>query len=330
MKKRLAFFYVIAAFLVIVIIVLAINKKDEKNQEKVEEEKIQFESGNTISLYRSQKGQIENVDLNYYLLCVVASEMPFKYEYEALKAQAVVARTYLLNKMKNNHEENGDVCDSFAHCQAFNDIENLEEIWKKKGFTQEEIIEGEEKIKKAVVESDGEIITYNNEIINALFHASSPVRTENASAIWGQEDVPYLKAVENEEDEDYERRESTNVISYETFKNTLIDKGYVHDLSKEEFLNVHISEYTESGRVKSVSVGNYNVKAESLRTLFGINSTNFTLSVNNENIEFHVLGFGHGVGMSQVGANKDAKSGKDYKEIIHHYYTDVEITNVNN
>ena len=162
LKKRLVFFYVIAAFLVIVIIVLAINKKDEKNQEKVEEEKIQFESGNTISLYRSQKGQIENVDLNYYLLCVVASEMPFKYEYEALKAQTVVARTYLFNKMKNNHEENGDVCDSFAHCQAFNDIENLEEIWKKKGFTQEEIIEGEEKIKKAIVESDGEIITYNN------------------------------------------------------------------------------------------------------------------------------------------------------------------------
>ena len=152
MKKRLAFFYVLAAFLVIVIIVLAINKKDEKNQEKVEEEKIQFESGNTIGLYRSQKGQIENVDLNYYLLCVVASEMPFKYEYEALKAQAVVARTYLFNKMKNNHEENGDVCDSFAHCQAFNDIENLEEIWKKKGFTQEEIIEGEEKIKKAIVD----------------------------------------------------------------------------------------------------------------------------------------------------------------------------------
>lgn len=300
------------------------------DEEKKKEEKINFESGNTISLLRSKTGQIETVDLNYYLLCVVASEMPFKYEYEALKAQVVVARTYLFNKINNNKEEMADVCDDYAHCQAFNDIENLEQVWKEKGFSEKEIIEGENKIKKAIVESEGEVITYNNEIIDALFHASSPEKTEDASAIWSGKDIPYLKSVENVEDNDYERRESTNVVSYATFKNTLIDNGYIDDLSIEDFSKTCISEYTQSGRVKTISVGPYCIKAENLRTLFSLNSTNFTLNVNDEKIEFHVLGYGHGVGLSQVGANTFAKQGKNYKEIIHHYYTNVEIININN
>lgn len=329
MKLRLVFLYVVSAVLLLVIIVLAICDSKKVIEEEKEEEKIEFESKNTIQLLRSKTGQIETVDLNYYLLCVVASEMPFKYEYEALKAQVVVARTYLFNKMKNNIEEQGDVCDSYAHCQAFTDIDKLEQIWKDKGFTESEIAEGENKIKKAIVESDGEIITYNNEIINALFHASSPKKTEDASAIWSQTDIPYLRAVENVEDEEYERRKSKNNISYATFKNILIDNGYIEDLSIEEFKNIQISEYTQSGRVKNIRVGAYNIKAEDLRTLFGLYSTEFTISINEENIEFSVLGFGHGVGLSQVGANTYAKQGKKYDEIIHHYYTNVEISKIN-
>ena len=190
--------YIVSAILLIGIIVLAVtDKKEEIKEEKIEEEKINFESDSTINLLRTKTGQIEAVDLNYYLLCVVASEMPFKYEYEALKAQVVVARTYLFNKMSKNGEENADACDSYTHCQAFNDLENLKEIWKKKGFTDNEIIDGENKIKKAIVESSGEVITYNNELIDAVFHASSPIKTENASAIWSGKDIPYLKSVDN-------------------------------------------------------------------------------------------------------------------------------------
>lgn len=320
----------VSAILLLVIIVLAIVDSKKVEEIKKEEAKIEFESNNTIELFRSNTSQIETIDLNYYLLCVVASEVPFKYEYEALKAQVIVARTYLFNKIKNNKEENGDVCDDFAHCQAFHDIGNLEEIWKNKGFTRDEILEGEEKIKRAIVESDGEIITYNNEIIDALFHASSPEKTEDASAIWLGEDIPYLKSVENVEDEDYERRKSSNIISYSTFKNTLIDNGYINDLSIEDFNNIKICEYTQSGRVKNISAGAYKIKAENLRTLFGLYSTNFKLKIENNNIEFDVLGFGHGVGLSQVGANTYAKLGKKYNEIIHHYYTNVEIININN
>lgn len=328
MKLRLVFLYVISTALLICIVVLAVvDEKKEDAKEEIEE-KINFESDSTINLLRTKTGKVEAIDLNYYLLCVVASEMPFKYEYEALKAQVVVARTYLFNKIKKGIEENADACDSYTHCQAFNDLNTLKEIWDKKGFTEKEISDGESKIKKAIIESSGEVITYDGNLIDAVFHASSPEKTENASAIWSGKDIPYLKSVENIEDEAYERRNTKNEISYATFKNTLIDRGYILDLSNEDFMKIQINEYTESGRVKSIKVGNYVVKAEDLRVMFGINSTNFNIVTHKDKIEFNVLGFGHGVGLSQVGANEYAKQGKSYKDIIYHYYTGVEIVNI--
>ena len=266
MKVRLAFLYVISTFLIIIIVVLALvkGKKEEIKIEKEEEEEIDFESKENIQLYMSKNDQITEVNLNYYLLCVVASEMPFKYEYEALKAQAIVARTYLYNKIINNLEENGDVCDDYRHCQAFNTIDKLEEIWIKKGFSNEEIKAGEDKIKKAIVATENKIITYNGKIINALFHASSPQRTEDAKAIWSGEDVPYLKSVDNVESLDYQNRNSEVNVSYSTFKNTLIDNGYIDDLDKDTFLSTSIGEYTESGRVKTLKIGSYYIKLKNI------------------------------------------------------------------
>ena len=310
------------------VLALVKGKKEEIKIEKEEEEEIDFESKENIQLYMSKNDQITEVNLNYYLLCVVASEMPFKYEYEALKAQAIVARTYLYNKIINNLEENGDVCDDYRHCQAFNTIDKLEEIWIKKGFSNEEIKAGEDKIKKAIVATENKIITYNGKIINALFHASSPQRTEDAKAIWSGEDVPYLKSVDNVESLDYQNRNSEVNVSYSTFKNTLIDNGYIDDLDKDTFLSTSIGEYTESGRVKTLKIGSYYIKAENLRTLFGLNSTNFTFDIDENGITFKVLGFGHGVGMSQVGADTYAKEGMTCDQIIHHYYTGVEIADV--
>ncbi|MBQ8380095.1 MAG: hypothetical protein IJX34_04685 [Clostridia bacterium] len=115
MKIRLAFLYVLAIIFLILIVVLAIGKEKEMIVEE-EVEEIEYQSKENIQLLRSENGQIEEVNLNYYLLCVVASEIPFKYEYEAIKAQVVVARTYLFNKMINSLEEQGDVCDSYKHC----------------------------------------------------------------------------------------------------------------------------------------------------------------------------------------------------------------------
>lgn len=338
MKSRLVFLYVFSVVIIFVLAVLVLNidvepkeANNTKDDENEENKIINFESSKKIKLYRSKKDQIEELDLNTYLLCVVASEMPFKYEYEALRAQAIVARTYLFRKLNEGIEPMGDICDNYAHCQAYSQIEDLKPIWKReKGYTEEEIEEGIEKIKKAIVQTDGMVITYNNELINALFHASSPVKTEDAKAIWSKEDVPYLRSVENVEDEDYEYRESIKSISYEEFNSILLENNYIDsNISVDSFLNVKINSYTDSGRVKDVSIGNALVSAEDLRTLFGINSTNFTIENTKSEIVFNVLGFGHGVGMSQVGANAYAKQGMSAEEIIHHYYTNVEIINLN-
>ncbi len=339
MKSRLVFLYVFSIVIIFVLAVLVLNfdvepkeANNTKNDDENKETKIiNFESNKKIELYRSKNDQIEELDLNTYLLCVVASEMPFKYEYEALRAQAIVARTYLFRKLNEGIEPIGDVCDNYAHCQAYSQIEDLKPIWKKeKGYTEDEIEEGIEKIKKAIVQTDGMVITYNNELINAVFHASSPEKTEDAKAIWSKNDVPYLKSVENVEDENYEYRESIKSVSYEKFNSALLENDYIdNDVSLDSFLNVKINSYTDSGRVKDVSIGDAIVSAEDLRTLFGINSTNFTIENNKSEIIFNVLGFGHGVGMSQVGADAYAKQGMSAEEIIHHYYTNVEIINLN-
>ncbi len=329
MKSRLYFLYTFAAILICLSIFLVFTKKNEKNNSAKEEEieqnnKIDFTSKEKITLYDTQKDEIREVNLDYYLFCVTASEIPFKYEIEAIKAQVIVARTYLFNKIISNGEEKADACTDFNHCQAYTELEKLEEVWKGKGFTQEEIKEGENKIKDAIDQTDGKVITYNGQIIDAVFHASSPERTEDARAIWSKKDIPYLQSVENVEDEDYERRETVVNVNYDDFKNTLGK----NDLTKDEFLNISIGEYTDSGRVKNIVVGNCKVSSEDLRKKFGLYSTNFTLSVSEETITFNVLGFGHGVGMSQVGANYYAKDGYTYDQIIHHYYTDVEIVDM--
>ena len=263
------------------------------------------------------------------MLCVVASEMPFKFEFEALKAQAVVARTYLYNKIEKNLEDVADVCDDYSHCQAFLDLCDLERIWKEeKKYSSEEIMFGEEKIKKAILDTDGEIITYDGNIINALFHSSSYMRTEDARAIWNHEDVPYLRSVESVE-HPYDNSESECRVSFVKFKNLLIEKGYYNELSMEDIQNIKINSYTDSGRVKDLTLAGSLVDATDLRQFFGLKSTNFTINIEGDELVFLVKGFGHGVGMSQVGADTLAKQGKSYKDIIQHYYTGVDITKIN-
>lgn len=333
LKSRPFILYIFLAFLIAVSVVLIVNRKNSEIdiEEKNEIEKVKIEelaSLEKVKVYDALKGEIRELDLNYYLFCTTASEIPFEYEIEAIKAQAIVSRTYLYNKILTNAEKDADICTDYRHCQAFLELNKLEEIWKEKGFSDEEIAVGERKIKEAVETTDGIIITYNGTAINALFHASSPICTENAKAIWSNEDVPYLKSVENVEDENYERRNSQTIVDYEDFKNGLKSKKYFDNLSFEDFQNTKINEYTETGRVKNVKVGNAIVKAEDLRTLFGLNSTLFTIDIEENKIIFNVTGFGHGVGMSQVGANHYAKDGYTYEQIIHHYYTGVELENI--
>lgn len=270
----------------------------------------------SIRLYNSAKNRIENIDLTEYLIGVLAGEMPASYELEALKAQAVAARTYLEYKIAyGGCNTGGDICSASNHCQAYKDKAQQQKTWGK------DYDRYYAKLKEAVNSTAGEIMFYNGKIISALYHSSSAGSTEACVAVYGN-NLSYLVSVESYEDADditvqqkFSRKEFANTINKEV-------KGA--DL-KASSLNkqVSIKSRTDSGRVDTVQVGSKEITSIALRKLFGLRSTNFTISFDSDSIIFTVKGHGHGLGMSQSGANALAKQGKDYITILKHYYQGV-------
>ena len=252
--------------------------------------------------------------------------MPASYELEALKAQAVVARTYTIYQAMNNatKHENADICDNYACCQAW--ISKDERFAK---WSAEEAESNWNKIVEAVNSTSGKIITYNGAPINAFFHSNSGGVTESSLNIWGGIDYPYLKSVETAGEEAYTQYSSEVKLTKEELLNKIKTKyqDCTIDFSQENC--IQIIEYTTSGRVKTIKFGNKEIAGTEARTLLGLKSTNFTFTINGEDVIFSVIGYGHGVGMSQTGADSLAKSGSNYEEIIKHFYTDVEIIEVN-
>ena len=327
-------------FTIIIIILCAIlfginsyiNKKEiskkmeeEKSKEFDEENTIEYKAEQIIRVKYTKTGEIVAMDINDYLRGVVPSEMPPSYDIEALKVQAVVARTYTYKKMMSKGEgEDADICDNHTHCQAFYDKDTLFSIWRKRGFSEELIKEYWSKINEAVVSTQNQVISYNGEYIKAFFHVSSPYKTVNIDQIWGGEKLPYLVSVENEEKEDYQNRTSCVKVSFDDFKLKIKGK-YGKDITDDECKNTCINEYTTSGRVKNIKAGDVVVSAENLRTMFSLKSTDFKLEAKEDCLVFNVTGYGHGIGMSQVGADTYASKGYSYIDIIKHYYTGVEI-----
>ena len=345
MKKWLVYIYPsLCIFCIITSVLFCINllknkseskkmeeiKKQDEEEEVEEKYKIDFNANETIRVKLCGSDEIVAMDINDYLRGVVPAEMPPYYDLEAIKAQAVVARTYTYKRVEASAEgENADVCDNYAHCQAYYNKEKIIEIWKRKGYDDETITKYWNNINEAVVSTQDEVIVYGGNLIKAFFHASSPLKTESVDQIWGGESLPYLVSVENNESEEYANRNSTVTVSFGDFISKLKEKNLVQDdVVAESCKDMKICDYTTSGRVKNVEIGKYKVKAESLRSIFSLRSTNFTFDIKDENIVFNVLGNGHGIGLSQVGADYYAKSGMNYKDIIKHYYTGVEIVNL--
>lgn len=186
-----------------------------------------------------------------------------------------------------------------------------------------------DKITMAVDSTKGKIITYEGKPIDAFFHSNSGGKTETVSNVWGGSDLPYLQSVQTAGEEGYTQYESEVQFT----KDELIDKIKTKypeiELNLDEENNVQIIEYTNSGRVKTIKFGNVQMAGTEARTLLGLKSTNFTFEINDNKIKFKVLGYGHGVGMSQTGADSMAKSGSKAEDIIKHFYSGVEITYVN-
>lgn len=308
-------------------------KKQSEVKEELEDIKRYIEDNkipNIIKLKRHKTGKVEEISITDYIKGVLPSEMPPSSDIEALKAQAVVARTYLYQKIISGGHADADICDNPAHCQAYYSIDHILSIWTSRGFDEKTKKEYLEKVIEAVNSTNNVVATYNGEYIKAYFHANSGGKTEDVSSIWGKQKIPYLTSVESlgEESHRYYKTEVKLSISELQSK---INKSLAIPckISKSENEVVKILSYTTTGRIDKVEIGGSIYSATDLRTTLGLKSTNFKVKKEGSDIVFSVTGYGHGIGMSQTGADYYAKQGYTYDEIIQHYYKGVDITYVN-
>lgn len=263
-----------------------------------------------ISVFNHMTSQSEEMKLEDYLVGVVAAEMPASFEEEALKAQAVAARTYTFYKSDNDgHKE--DVCTDSNHCQAYLTKEEMATNW---GNDYPFYFE---KIKNAVYSTKGEIITYNHEPAMAVFHSMGGGKTENSADVWGNS-VPYLVSVDSPGEEVAANYNTTLRLSFDEFKSKI--QSVYPSAIINSYTDISQPVLTEGGHVKSILIGSVSIPGTSIRSIFSLRSTKFQLSFEGNTVTFLVTGYGHGVGMSQYGANAMAKTGKSYKEILSHYY----------
>lgn len=256
-----------------------------------------------------------------YLPCVLAAEMPASFEMEALKAQAIAARTYILYRMQQISAAHPDaqICDDFACCAAYKSEETLRETW---GAAFEA---NWAKIRKAVQETGGQYMVYNEQPIQAVFHSSSAGMTEDSANLWG--DQPYLISVMSPETaEEVPNFVASVTFSADEFRRVILMAEPRVDLSGDVSEWVQAVESGKTGRVESVTIGDTVFSGTEIRELFALRSTAFSLEYGGGQFVFTTKGYGHGVGMSQYGANALAKQGHSCMEILEHYYHGISIT----
>jgi len=333
MKKVLLYFF---GFIFICFILPALltkqnlsNISNNDNNEQVNiakdtEQQLIYNKYGTIQLLHKDTGEVETVELDKYLYNVVSAEMPADFEIEALKAQAIVARTYTIYKVINKKHDNADICDDSTCCQAWISKEDRLARWEESKKDS-----NWRKIEQCVNETAGKIITYNNEPINAFFHSNSGGITELPVNVWGGTGLPYLQVVETAGEEGYLQYASQVEVSNDDLINKLKTKYEDIAIDFNNIEEIKILEYTDSNRVKTIKFGNHNISGVEARTILGLKSTNFEIQRQENKIIFIVKGYGHGVGMSQTGADSMAKTGANYETIVKHFYANVEISEVN-
>ena len=329
MKKIFIYFF---AFLFICFIFPALLTKREKetssevnnieinDTSKVEENvqsQYEYKKYGTIKLLHQKTGEVEEVNLDTYLCNVVSAEMPADYEKEALKAQAVVARTYTIYKIENKKHDNADICDSSTCCQAWVSKETRLERWE-----ESKREENWNKIEQCVNETKGKIVTYDGKPINAFFHANSGGTTELPVNVWGGSGLPYLQVVQTAGEEGYTQYNSEVILGEDELINKLKTKYEDIQINFADEQDIKILEYTDSNRVKTVKFGNHEISGVETRTLLGLKSTNFQITREDGKVKFTVKGYGHGVGMSQTGADTMAKQGSLMCLAIQNNYLD--------
>ena len=275
------------------------------------------DSGYTLRILGSD-GQVTEMDMNQYLWGVVAAEMPASFEEESLKAQAVAARTYALNKGPTSNHPDADLCTDYNCCQAWIARADAQSNWGDRAVTYTN------KITAAVAETGNQVILYEGQLIDAVFHSSSASATQDAVEVWGNS-VPYLQSVDSPEGENVPNYQSQATLSSQEFQDLFLEARPEADLSGDPSGWFSQPVENSAGGVASVDLGGVTLTGSEVRTLFGLRSASFSVSWDGEAFTFDVTGFGHGVGMSQYGADAMAVAGSTYTEILQHYYTGVTV-----
>ncbi|GAE31314.1 stage II sporulation protein D [Halalkalibacter hemicellulosilyticus] len=269
----------------------------------------------SIAVFRSQQEVIDTLPLEIYVMGVVASEMNATFEMEALKAQALTARTYMIRHMLAPQDvdlpEGAMVTDTIMH-QVYKDEEELREKW---GSEYEHFMK---RIEEAVLSTQGQVLTYDDEPIDAMFFSTSNGYTENSEDYWENE-IPYLRSVESPWDQRSPRFTAETTFTVEEFEQKL---GVT--LPEDQSVGV-ISERTKGSRVAKVNINGTELTGRYVREELGLDSSDFQWRREGNQIIVQTRGWGHGVGMSQYGADGMAKEGRDYEEIVNHYYQGVTI-----
>lgn len=307
------------------LIIFFVGKPPEAQTKKM------FYKGEDISIkvYMHEQKQVVEMSLEEYVKGVVAAEMPAEFDLEALKAQAVATRTYAVKHMQSfggsgaPDYPGADVTTDYHKGQAWLSQSVLKSRWGP--FNYEKYWK---KISQAVDETRGIILIYQNEPINAVFHSTAGPRTASAKEVWGF-DYPYLKSVECKWDTASPRYTETKEFSLNDIENILgTDAGVIAAAQNGSGEITKIISLTESGRVDKVRIGSKTFTGAAAREKLNLRSANFTIEYKNDKLVFNTIGYGHGVGMSQYGANGMAKAGHNYKDILLYFYQGVNLKNI--
>lgn len=323
LKPILCSFAAICILLVLIpYLITRIVPADEPEKDLIPEidfEKIEIPK--SINVYRTEKSKTETVDFEEYVKCVVSCEMPLSFHIEALKAQAVAARTYSLARVlkaagygNSDAHPNAPLCDS-THCQVYSSKSQLREL---KG--DEWMDTGWNKICEAVNSTEGQLLYYGDELVEqALFHSSSGGRTENCEDVFAAA-VPYLVSVESPFEDNATHQNEENTFDINDFAEIIKSQYPGISFGDINASNIRILNRSSGGRVEKMQIGNGIIEGRNVRESLSLPSANFTISTSDNKITFTSNGYGHGVGMSQYGADGMAEKGYNYKEILNHYY----------
>ena len=257
-----------------------------------------------------KENKIIKVPFEEYIKGVLAGEMPASFELEALKAQAVAARSYALVQAQKNKDKEYDVVNTTDN-QVYQTDETLKEKWK------DEYNNKINKIKRAVSETKGQYLSYNGKVVEALFFSTSIGKTENSEDVF-QSKVPYLRSVSSTWDEKSPVYQDTATFTLEDFYKKL-------ELPYNDKLSINVLETTSTGRIKKIKINDREMNGRDVAKRLSLRSNYFTIIQDEKNVTITTKGFGHGVGMSQYGALGMAKEGYTYDKILKHYYQGVEI-----